>query len=172
MSTEFNVTTSTLEKLSLYTQQIVNQDTIVGAGHPAAVEIVADIIKRQLRIQLRKDLWSKTIDEIHISYPTDWWQSFKARWFPIWLKRKTPIKYTHVDKQLKAVFPDLALSDKRFANVYLYIDKVVEPTGNTVLVLTKEQKYQLLNILLGYKILCYTNEEKSICDNFAKQLAE
>jgi hypothetical protein len=25
------------------------------------------------------------------SYPADWWQAFKARWFPQWLKERYPV---------------------------------------------------------------------------------
>jgi hypothetical protein len=31
------------------------------------------------------------------SLPLDWWQSFKLKWFPKWLKRKYPIKYRVIE---------------------------------------------------------------------------
>ena len=31
-----------------------------------------------------------------IRYPKDWWQAFKYRWFPSWLKGRFPIEY-HVE---------------------------------------------------------------------------
>lgn len=37
---------------------------------------------------------SKEMDVI--SYPTDWWHGFKARWFPAWAKERWPVEYrTH-----------------------------------------------------------------------------
>jgi hypothetical protein len=30
---------------------------------------------------------------VPITYPRDWWQAFKERWFSKWLKVKYPVKY-------------------------------------------------------------------------------
>ena len=32
---------------------------------------------------------------VSLVYPRDWWQAFKARWFPRWLKRLTPVDMEH-----------------------------------------------------------------------------
>src|SRR3990172_2939900 len=33
-----------------------------------------------------------TKDYDRVSWPADWWQAFKQRWFPWWLKRQFPIR--------------------------------------------------------------------------------
>jgi hypothetical protein len=32
------------------------------------------------------------------SWPCDWWQAFKERWFPAFLLKRYPVKYTHLRK--------------------------------------------------------------------------
>lgn len=29
-----------------------------------------------------------------VSYPADWWEALKERWFPKWMLRRWPVKYT------------------------------------------------------------------------------
>lgn len=42
-----------------------------------------------------------------VSYPADWYQAFKERWFPSWLLKKYPvIKTTHV-WSVAAIYPEL-----------------------------------------------------------------
>lgn len=47
------------------------------------------------------DYWFAAIPshriEVHEQWPADWWQAFKARWFPLrWLAR-WPVRYERVD---------------------------------------------------------------------------
>ncbi len=35
-------------------------------------------------------------EELEAQYPSDWKQSFKERWFPKWLIKRYPIKYTQI----------------------------------------------------------------------------
>jgi hypothetical protein len=41
--------------------------------------------------------------ELTVSYPSTWWQAFKERYFPMWLRSKFPIAYKEVTKT-KRVF--------------------------------------------------------------------
>lgn len=31
---------------------------------------------------------------VSVSYPSTWWDAFKERWFPLWAKRRWPVKRT------------------------------------------------------------------------------
>ena len=33
----------------------------------------------------------------HAKYPKDWWEAFKEKWFPLWLKGRYPVQYTNID---------------------------------------------------------------------------
>ncbi len=51
--------------------------------------------------ELRFFLWGrkeKTEVVEHFSYPSDWWQAFKERWFPEFLREKFPVEYKYIDK--------------------------------------------------------------------------
>lgn len=41
----------------------------------------------------RAAMWGQQ-KRVEISYPFDWWQAFKARWFPAWALRRWPAQYT------------------------------------------------------------------------------
>lgn len=54
-----------------------------------------------------------------ISYPADWWEALKARWFPSWAKRKWPIRY--VKRTAMAMFPNLEIpSESRFVHYFTF----------------------------------------------------
>jgi len=38
-------------------------------------------------------VWADHVDTKEVTYPVDWWQAFKDRWFPQWAKKRWPIKY-------------------------------------------------------------------------------
>lgn len=64
-----------------------------------------------------------TQEEDLCRYPADWWQALKERWFPEWLKRKTPVVWTEViaiHKFLELAIPDSVLG-REFVNL-----KIVE----------------------------------------------
>lgn len=46
-----------------------------------------------------------TIVQPMARYPRDWWQAFKERWFPVWLKVHFPVKYVEIVAVHK--FPEL-----------------------------------------------------------------
>lgn len=42
-----------------------------------------------------------------VSYPTTWWDAFKARWFPRWLRRFFPVAMTTVCMERYCVYPEV-----------------------------------------------------------------
>jgi hypothetical protein len=61
-----------------------------------------------------------TQEEEVCNVPSDWWQHFKERWFPLWLKRKFPVRYD----QWWAVhkFPEVDAPD--FGSEYIHFKRV------------------------------------------------
>jgi len=73
-------------------------------------------LERQTRIQLSCDLFCRTAEHVEclpsFSYPADWWQALKERWFPRWAKRHWPVQMTRVGGgkakiDVVALFPEL-----------------------------------------------------------------
>lgn len=45
-----------------------------------------------------------------VSWPSDWWQAFKDRWFPCWLKTIYPVRYS--ERKCSRICPHLGEHDK------------------------------------------------------------
>lgn len=52
---------------------------------------------------------AQKLQEYPVSYPADWWQAFKERWFPAWVKRRWPVKYTRYTIKAWEVYPRVLL---------------------------------------------------------------
>lgn len=70
------------------------------------VLIVAD----NMLARIQGYIWSERVGHNEIKYPLDWFQAFKERWFPVWVKKKYPIKYQYYRFNLKAIYPKLRIS--------------------------------------------------------------
>jgi len=59
-------------------------------------------------LRLVARIWGETIDIVH--YPSTWWDAFKVRWFPAWLKRRFPPRFTEI--KAKALYPKVSIPSK------------------------------------------------------------
>lgn len=84
-------------------------EEILKAVKVRCASVVPDEISRSLRLEL-KDLADYTAaglvaqleaflygeeasHSVQFSAPADWWQHFKDRWFPHWLRKRFPVQY-------------------------------------------------------------------------------
>ena len=74
----------------------------VGAADPHTQLI---LFERQGKVVIRAVAKIATLEDMLCAYPKDWWQAFKDRWFPKWLKRHYPVETNDVWAVHK--FPDL-----------------------------------------------------------------
>ena len=51
------------------------------------------------------------------TYPSDWWQAFKERWFPPWLLSRYPVRYTDIIAEHR--FPEMAIPKLGREKIYL-----------------------------------------------------
>lgn len=66
-----------------------------------------DIMFRALRLQLTRYVLSQEAESKELSWPSDWWQAFRQRWFPKrWLKRH-PVKMERKRLVAMATYPNL-----------------------------------------------------------------
>ncbi len=64
------------------------------------LSIEEDIFTKDLIARIRGFVWSKEVKkevEETFSYPSNWWEAVKARFFPKFLKRRYPVKYKYKD---------------------------------------------------------------------------
>lgn len=83
------------------------------------VSMHTSFIANEMVVRLRSFIWSSKIDAVRIKYPEDWWQAFKERWFPGWLKVKYPVGYKQHVIDFYATYPEYkyVTQDPRFGKV-------------------------------------------------------
>lgn len=58
------------------------------------LETVATFAADEILINIKYAIYGEKLNVEYISYPQDWWEGFKERWFPTWLLERYPVKYT------------------------------------------------------------------------------
>lgn len=71
------------------------------------VEVTAEIYADEILMRIRHDVFVEKFPEHTISYPEDWWQAFKERWFTKFLLRRYPVRYTEHRISLSVLYPDM-----------------------------------------------------------------
>lgn len=57
------------------------------------VDEMARRLVMQLEHRMLRGVPLEHRDSVTVSWPADWWQAVKERWFPRWLLAKYPVKY-------------------------------------------------------------------------------
>jgi len=76
----------------------------------AACEYQYDFIYDQVEMYMTGFLIGERLPDITVSYPKDWWEAFKDRWFPKWLRKRYPIILQNHTLSRSVVYPDLKVS--------------------------------------------------------------
>ena len=66
----------------------------------------------QMLLELRGYLLGEKTNETIITYPLDWWEAFKERWFPLWAKKRWPVKRKTHKISFNILYPDYKLALK------------------------------------------------------------
>jgi len=72
----------------------------------AQVELKWDAVFEQYAAEFRGYVWSEPVQHREIKYPLDWWQAFKARYFPDWAKVRWPVEYMVHTIDVEAIYPE------------------------------------------------------------------
>ena len=80
----------------------------------ASLEIITDFVMRHLVLEMRVKILGEKLGDIN--WPTDWKEAFKERWFPKWLLKKYPVKYTKID--LFCLYPKISLPNREHYITY------------------------------------------------------
>jgi len=87
------------------------QSSMDVALHSPVLREHQDYIYNRLEYTLKAYVWANP-KSAAIEYPKDWWQSFKDRWFPVWAKKRWPVKMRHVD--IREIFPFLNIDTPEY----------------------------------------------------------
>lgn len=82
---------------------------------------VFDLQAQALRMEVRKAVFGRKLSEVSVSYPADWWQAVKDRWFPAWAKKRWPVqmkteRLVSTEEYTKISAPDEASFVRLFKN--------------------------------------------------------
>ena len=80
-------------------REIKLERTVWALHIPVTTKMLGDVSARafigrtvnECLIQLKGQLFYEGLERIE--YPADWWQAFKARWLPLWARRRWPVRY-------------------------------------------------------------------------------
>jgi len=70
-------------------------------------------------LRVRGFVWAESLETIESSYPADWWEAFKERWFPAWLLKHYPVKHIEHILEAKALYPKMSVPEEPH-NFYLH----------------------------------------------------
>lgn len=99
-----NIQTVKLEKLRMGLEMRLSDKLLCDAQ----VSIIHDYITNHVILLVKGHVWGEleSVQRREISYPRDWWESFKERWFPDWVLSKWPVVYTKVIIDVRAIYPN------------------------------------------------------------------
>jgi len=93
-----------LEKIKVGLEQSVSQYLL---DVSVDIDILSARFTNQVVFHIKGFLWGEKLPTKTIRYPSDWWQAFKARWFPEWLLKRYPAKYTTQHITASIIYPGL-----------------------------------------------------------------
>jgi len=87
-----------LQMRRLVVQAFVDRSLLID---PDRIQWQIAEVEGNLLIRALLDIATKEeiIDEV--KYPSNWWQAFKERWLPKWLRRRFPVEYTTLAVEYK-----------------------------------------------------------------------
>ncbi len=68
-------------------------------------------IEDEIVMRLKQHIFGKQVLHEVISYPADWKQAFKERWYPEWAKDKWPVRYTTKTFDVRELVPSLNIPE-------------------------------------------------------------
>ncbi len=103
------------DKFTLRVRQI-KKDTVAAYGlavNPERIHLfeIEGTIRAMFNVLTHEDMLAQV--------PADWWQHFKSRWFPAWLLRRSPPKYTEI--MAIHVFPELAIPEQVLGREFVHL---------------------------------------------------
>ncbi len=115
MSDRIDTKEAVLTKLKIGLLTVLSEEFILDGE----VRFIEDYANRTIRAQITGYLWGEDAYSTTISYPLNWWQAFKDRWFTRRMLARWPVIWTDVMISTKAVYPGFipSIPDRKYALV-------------------------------------------------------
>ncbi|KKM45484.1 hypothetical protein LCGC14_1560710 [marine sediment metagenome] len=98
-----------LERFNFAFQQTI-PDVILREA--VSIEALRDDAVQCLVYRLRYEILGHELNARIVSYPADWWQAFRLRWFPAWWLSRWPVRYTEERIRLLAFYPQIPIDQR------------------------------------------------------------
>jgi len=96
-----------LEKIQLAILTVFSDEALVGAV--TKVNTCHDDVMHRTIVELAATVLGQRSQWCRFAAPATWWDHVKERFFPLWLKRRFPIRYREEIVEATAMLPSLAL---------------------------------------------------------------
>ncbi len=93
-----------LEKVKFGYKQVISQHLM-----DADISFKLDDLMQRFEFYITGYLWGDDQLSKTVKYPSDWWQAFKERWFPVWMLERWPVRYTIHEWNARIVYPQLRI---------------------------------------------------------------
>ena len=112
--TDANIQSVTLERMKLVAVQYITDELAEQFAVPAKVELSAlgSFSCDEIVLRVVQEVYGREMERIEVCYPFDWWEAFKARWFPAWAKERWPVRWITEQITARELYPKVALPDK------------------------------------------------------------
>lgn len=98
----------TLERIRLHVQQRLSRELL---NDPTVTALINQQTGDAIVHAIAEYAGQKQVGQVECVYPTTWWDAFKDRWFPGWLKRRYPPAFTRTVLNAQVIYPNLRLPD-------------------------------------------------------------
>ena len=103
-----------LDKLKLYILTYLTRELVEEIVNPPEVKISehVDPYGELIGVQVRYAILGQEMERVECRWPADWWQAFKARWFPEWAKARWPVREEVRQLVARELYPKVKLPDR------------------------------------------------------------
>lgn len=129
MSDAAKIHTETLEMLRMWIRRALADSSVEDMIRDVQlVEMYGTAIGKQCAYEIESFVWAQEKESREISYPADWWQAFRDRWFPRWAKRRWPVRYAKWQCKVYATYPSLRIAPRE-GHIAITKMRMVGPMG-------------------------------------------
>ena len=85
----------------------INKALIESFAQPAEVNIIKHWVEDVVVAQVKQRIFGRQVLHEEISYPANWKEAFKERWYPECAKNRCPVRYTTKTFDVRELVPSL-----------------------------------------------------------------
>lgn len=89
-----------------FSEQLIKEFNL----HPENLKVwfaEGGLLSQHLMIAWKVWLLEEMVMQDRAEWPANWWEAFKERWFPAWLKKRYPVRYEGIEWDCRFVYPSL-----------------------------------------------------------------